>query len=141
MAQQGRKQLGPGMRRDDLGMLVPFGMGGNPEKELLKLGKDGDVSSVLAGMIMRGRLTREEGGHIQLLADIGEDDPGNLKFIANYIATRLAQDGLARNEYLMGLARMLVPSVMPRTHFFREEGQRMPQPGQERGKVMAEETE
>lgn len=101
------------MRRDDLGLLVPFG-GGGGEKELIKLASGNDPWAVIANIILKGRFVPKQAARLARLATIGRDHEGTKIFIVNQVAASLSEYGFARNEYLMAHARMLVPSAMPR---------------------------
>lgn len=101
-----------GWRRDDMGIMVPIG-GSSGEKELIRLGKDTDEAIGLANLILRGRFERDEVSKLAEIADIAGEFDVIKRFIAHHVAASLAEKGLARNEYLMGLVRMVVPSVMP----------------------------
>jgi len=115
---------GGNMKWDDLGIPVPFG-GSSGEKELIRLPKELERIATSANTLLRGRLSREVGAFLALLNIIAPNDDGTKMFTANIVAASLAESGLARNEYLMGLVRMLVPSVMPSTHapVFSHDGQ------------------
>ena len=119
---QPRGQYGSGnVRFDELGTMVPFG-GGSGEKELIRLPKELEKLATSANTILRGRLSKEVGTLLALLNVIGSDDDGTKSFTGLIIAATMAEGGLARSEYLMGLARMLVPSSMPSTYAVSHDG-------------------
>ena len=120
--QQPRGSWGSGnVRWDDLGVQVPFGSSSG-EKELIRLPKELEKLATSANTILRGRLSKEVGTLLALLNIIAGDDDGTKAFTANIIAASMAEGGLARSEYLMGLARMLVPSSMPSTYAVSHDG-------------------
>lgn len=119
---QARGPFGSGnMQGDPLGLLVPSG-GSGLEKELIRLPRELEKLATSANTILRGRLSREVGTLLALLNIIGGDDDGTKSFTALIIAASMAEGGLARSEFLMGLARMLVPSSMPSAYAFSHDG-------------------
>ena len=109
------------MRGDDLGLQVPFG-GSSGEKELIRLPKELERLALSANTILRGRFSKEVGTLLAVANSIAGDDDGTKGFTANLAAASMAEGGLARSEYLMGLARMLVPSSMPSTYAVSHDG-------------------
>lgn len=102
-------QYGSGWRNDpDTGVISPFGSHGG-EKELLRKGKD------VAETMARGRLSPIEVSLLALAKSIAGGDKGTDQFIENMCMASAGEYGFARADYLMGLARMPVPSSMPRT--------------------------
>lgn len=100
-------------RGDGLGTWAPIG-GSGGEKELLNLPKKVEEMAPAASVLIRGRTTNNKLAGLYGLAAtlLGDYRPG-LIFIANMQSAQLGVRGLARSEYNMALARMLVPSSMP----------------------------
>lgn len=114
--------FGGGWRRDNAGMMAPVG-GSAGEKELLRLPKELENLATLANTIMRGRLSKELWPRLALLSTIAGPNHARTKiFIANIVAGSMAEKGLARNEYLEGLVRMLVPTSMPYAEKYPRDG-------------------
>lgn len=100
---------------DELGTWAPIA-GSGSEKELIRLPGDAEKLAPLAGTMIRSRLKEKLRGLYGLAATlIGDHKPGQA-FIINMMAAGLGEGGFARNEFLMGLARMLVPTAMPSQH-------------------------
>ena len=112
-------------RGDGLGTWAPVG-GSSGEKDLIRLPSEAEKLAPLAGTFVRARIREKLRGHYGLAASlIGDYKPGQA-FIINMMSTGLGEGGFARNEYLMALARMLVPSAMPMQSRFGGDGQGKP---------------
>lgn len=100
-----------GGRGDGLGSWAPIG-GSGGEKELIRFSQEIEKMAPAASILMRGRTPTKLRGLYGLAASlIGKHEPG-LMFLANMQAAALGERGLARGEYNMALARMLVPTAM-----------------------------
>lgn len=99
-------------RGDDLGTWAPIG-GSGGEKELIRLPSDVEKKAPAASVLMRGRTPEKLRGLYGLAASLAGNHEPTLIFIANMVGAALGVRGLARSEYNMALARMLVPSSMP----------------------------
>jgi len=119
MAMQGRGYY----RGDELGTYAPLG-GSGGEKELIRLPSEAEKLAPLAGTFVRSRIREKLRGYYGLAASlIGDHKPGQA-FLINMQAANLGEGGFARNEFLMGLARMPVPSAMPIQSYVGNDGQR-----------------
>ena len=104
---------GGGWKRDSAGLMAPVG-GSAGEKELLRLPKELETLATSANTLMRGRLAKELWPRLALLSTIaGPDHKRTKAFIANIVAGSMAENGLARTEYLEGVVKMLALSAMP----------------------------
>lgn len=99
-------------RGDELGTWAPIG-GSGSEKELIKLPAEAEKLAPLAGTLIRSRIKEKLRGYYGLAATLIGDHPQGQAFIINMMGAGLGEGGFARNEFLMGLARMLVPTAMP----------------------------
>lgn len=107
-------------RHDDLGTFAPIG-GSGSEKELLRLSSEAERLAPVAGTLVRSRISEKLRGYYGLAASLAGDHKPTQAFITNMSAAGLGVNGFARNEFLMGLSRMLVPSAMP-THQIGRDG-------------------
>jgi hypothetical protein len=99
-------------RGDGLGTWAPIG-GSGGEKEFFRLPEKVEKLAPAASVLIRGRTPEKLRGLYGLAATLlGDYEPG-LTFIANMVGAALGERGLARSEYNMALARMLVPNSMP----------------------------
>jgi len=112
-------------RGDELGTWAPIG-GSGSEKELIKLPTDAEKQAPLAGTLVRSRIKEKLRGYYGLVASLAGDHKPTQAFIINMMAAGLGEGGFARNEFLMGLARMPVPSAMPVQSYVGNDGQRRP---------------
>lgn len=110
MSQYPRQQ--GGYRSDELGTTAPLGHSGG-EKELLRLPSEAEKTAPAAATMARARIQEKLRGHYGLAASLAGDHKPTLAFIYNMMGAGLGVGGFARNEYLMGLSRMPVPSAMP----------------------------
>ena len=99
-------------RGDELGTWAPIG-GSGGEKELIRLPSDAEKLAPVAGTLLRSRISEKLRGYYGLAASFAGDHKPTQAFIIYMSAAGLGVSGFARNEYLMGLARMPVPSAMP----------------------------
>lgn len=97
---------------DELGTWAPIG-GSGSEKELIKFPGDAEKLAPVAGTLLRSRISEKLRGYYGLAASLAGDHKPTQAFIINMSAAGLGVSGFARNEFLMGLSRMLVPSAMP----------------------------
>jgi len=105
--------FGGGWRHDSAGLMAPVG-GSAGERELLRLPKELENLATSANTLMRGRLARELWPRLALLSTIAGPNHDRTKaFIANIVAGSMAENGLARTEYLEGVVKMLALSAMP----------------------------
>lgn len=102
-------------RNDDLGTFAPIG-GSSGAKELIRLPSDADKLAPIAGTLLRGRTREKLRGYYGLAASLAGDHKPSQAFIINMTAAGLGQEGFARNEFMMGLVGMLVPTSMPAYH-------------------------
>jgi len=100
-------------RGDNLGTWAPIGSSGS-ERDLIRMPQKAGQLAPLADMFVRSRILKDRlPGYYGLAASlIGNWEPGQA-WIINMQAAALARGGFARNEFLMGLSKMLVPSAMP----------------------------
>jgi len=112
MRNPSRLPEGGNLRYDSLGIPVPLG-GTNPEKELIRLPKEVEQVARSANVLLRGMLPRPVAARLAVLNSIAGHNGRILGFLANIVAASSGEDGFARNQYLMALAQMLVPSAMP----------------------------
>lgn len=112
-------------RSDELGTWAPIG-GSGTEKELIKLPSDAEKQAPLAGTLVRSRIKEKLRGYYGLVASLAGNHQPTQAFIINMMAAGLGEGGFARNEFLMGLARMPVPSAMPVQSYVGNDGQRRP---------------
>ena len=91
---------------DRFGVSAPLG-GSGDEKELIRPGKDSIETHV------RSRFESKSSFLLMLIKQIGQGTPCIEEFVQNMGVASQAINGLARSEYSMALARMLVPSSMP----------------------------
>lgn len=101
-----------GGRYDDLGTYAPIG-GASGAKELIRLPSDADKLAPIAGTLLRSRISAKLRGYYGLAASLAGDHKPTQAFIINMSAAGLGVEGFARNEFLMGLSGMLVPTSMP----------------------------
>jgi len=101
-------------RGDELGTWAPIG-GSGGEKELIRFPRDVENLAPAAATLMRGRIRDDLRGLYGLAASLAGDHKPTLAFIANMAGAGLGVNGFARNEYLMGLVRMISPASMPQT--------------------------
>lgn len=99
-------------RGDDLGTWAPIG-GSGGEKLLLQLPSKAEDLVPVAATLLRGRINPKLRGYYGLVASLAGNHKGIQAFLTNMIAACLGERGLARTEYNMALARMLVPTSMP----------------------------
>ena len=112
-----------GGRGDNLGTWAPISSGGT-ERDLIRLPQKATGLAPLADTFVRSRILKDRlPGYYGLAASlIGNWEPGQA-WIINMQAANLARGGFARNEFLMGLSRMLVPSAMPTQSHIGGDGQ------------------
>lgn len=123
-----------GFRRgDELGTYSPLG-GSGGEKELIRLPLEAEKLAPIAGTLTRSRIKEKLRGYYGLAASLAGDHKPTQAFIINMMAAGLGEGGFARNEYLMGLSRMLVPTAMPMQNQFSGDGQRRPPESSKRSK-------
>lgn len=99
-------------RGDRFGTWAPIG-GSGGEKELIRLPQDIEKLTPAASVLLRGRTPEKLRGLYGLAASLAGNHQPTLAFIANMVSAHLGERGLARSEYNMALARMLVPTSMP----------------------------
>ncbi len=99
-------------RGDELGTWAPIG-GSGGEKELIRLPGDAEKLAPVAGTLLRSRISEKLRGYYGLAASLAGDHKPTQAFIIYMSAAGLGVSGFARNEFLMGLSRMPVPSAMP----------------------------
>lgn len=102
-------------RGDELGTWAPLA-GSGSEKELIRFTSDAEKLAPLAGTLIRSRIKERLRGYYGLAATLIGDNRHGQAFIINMMGAGLGEGGFARNEFLMGLARMLVPTAMPSQH-------------------------
>lgn len=112
-------------RSDELGTWAPVG-GSGGEKELIRLPNEAEKLAPIAGTLTRSRINKELRGYYGLAASLAGNHKPTQAFIVNMMAAGLGEGGFARNEFLMGLARMLVPTAMPTQHYFGGDGRGRP---------------
>ena len=113
-----------GRQQDDIGTMAVLGGSGN-EKLLIQLPSEAEKLAPVANTLLRSRISEKLRGYYGLAATLAGDHKPTLAFITNMSAAGLGVEGFARNEFLMGLSRMLVPSAMPshQAHQFGGDGQ------------------
>lgn len=99
-------------RSDSIGTWAPVGSSG-AEKDLFRFPQEVEKVAPAATVMLRGRIPEKLRGHYGLIASLAGNHPPTLAFIANMQAASLGLRGLARAEFEMALARMLVPTSMP----------------------------
>lgn len=109
-------------RGDELGTWAPIS-GSSGEKELIRLPQKAEDLAPVAATLLRSRISEKLRGYYGLAASLAGDHKPTQAFITNMSAAGLGVNGFARNEFLMGLSRMLVPSAMP-AHQIGRDGQR-----------------
>jgi len=102
-------------KQDELGTFAPLG-GSGSEKELIRLPSEAEKLAPLAGTLIRSRIQEKLRGYYGLAATLIGDNPQGQAFVINMMGAGLGEGGFARNEFLMGLSRMLVPTAMPSQH-------------------------
>jgi len=100
-------------RGDGIGTWAPVGSSG-AEKDLFRFPKEIEAIAPGATVMIRGRTSNERlGGLYGLALSLAGDHKPTIAFTANMQAARVGVRGLARAEFEMALARMLVPHSMP----------------------------
>lgn len=99
-------------RSDGIGTWAPVGSSG-AAKDLFRFPKEIENVAPAATVLLRGRIPEKLRGHYGLVASLAGNHLPTLAFIANMQAAALGLRGLARAEYEMALAGMLVPTSMP----------------------------
>lgn len=124
MAMQGR---GYG-RGDGIGTWAPIG-GSGDEKKLIELPAEAEKLAPLAGTFIRSRIKEKLRGYYGLAASLAGDHKPTQAFIINMMGAGLGESGFARNEFLMAIAKMVVPTAMPVQNQYGGDGRgRSPEP-------------
>lgn len=110
-------------RGDELGTYAPLGSPSG-ERELIRLPGEAEQLAPLAGTFVRSRIKEKLRGHYGLAASLIGNHKGGQAFLIYMQAVGLGEGGFARNEFLMGLARMPVPSAMPIQSYAGNDGRR-----------------